>query len=67
MVTFAILPGAIARSLQARWAVPERIAARMHGTDMWSAGQDMMIKADPGRWEQIVANQSQNAQLRHKE
>jgi hypothetical protein len=67
MVVFAILPGAIARSLPVSWAVPERIAARMLGTDMWSAGQNMMAKADPERWEQIVARQRQNAELRHEE
>lgn len=54
MVAFAILPGAIARSLPVSWAVPERIAARMLGADMWHAGQEMMAKADPERWDQIV-------------
>ena len=54
IVTFAILPGAIARSLPVSWAVPERIASRMLGTDMWHAGQNMMAKADPDRWNQIV-------------
>lgn len=46
MVLFAILPGAIARSLPVSWAVPERMAARMLGTDMSNAGQNMMAKAD---------------------
>lgn len=57
MVAFAILPGAIARSLPVSWAVPERIAARMLGTDMWQAGQQMMTKADPERWEQIATRE----------
>jgi hypothetical protein len=57
MVAFAILPGAVARSLPVSWAVPERIAARMLGTDMWQAGQQMMAKADPERWEQIVVRE----------
>ncbi|MDG2532569.1 DUF6118 family protein [Sphingomonas sp. HITSZ_GF] len=57
MVTFAILPGAVARSLPVSWAVPERIAARMLGADMWQAGQQMMAKADPERWEQIVVRE----------
>ncbi len=61
MALFAILPGAIARSLPIRWAVPERIAARMLGTDMWHAGQSMMAKADPGRWRQIVAREQAKA------
>ena len=57
MVTFAILPGAIARSLPVSWTVPERIAARMLGTDMWHAGESMMAKADSDRWNQIVARE----------
>jgi hypothetical protein len=57
MVLFSILPGAIARSLPASWAVPERIAARMLGTDMWHAGEQMMAKADPERRERIVSEQ----------
>ena len=64
MVTFAILPGAVARSLPVSWAVPERIAARMLGTDMWRAGQRMMAKADPGRWNQIVAREHARAASR---
>ncbi|QJU57399.1 hypothetical protein HL653_05975 [Sphingomonas sp. AP4-R1] len=54
MLLFSILPGAIARSLPVSWAIPERIAARMLGTDMWHAGQDMMVKADPDSWRRIV-------------
>ncbi|RSU55923.1 hypothetical protein DAH66_22130 [Sphingomonas koreensis] len=61
MVTFAILPGAVARSLPVRWAVLERIAARMLGTDMWRAGQGMMAKADPDRWNQIVDREQAKA------
>lgn len=61
MALFAILPGAVARSLPVSWAVPERIAARMLGTDMWNAGQDMMAKADPERWRRIVAQEGEQA------
>jgi hypothetical protein len=57
MVTFAVLPGAVARSLPVSWAVPERIAARMLGTDMWRAGQSMMAKANPDRWNALVARE----------
>ncbi|WP_419808595.1 DUF6118 family protein [Sphingomonas sp.] len=64
MVMFAILPGAIARSLPVNWAVPERIAARMLGTDMWHAGQSMMARADPDRWDQIVARKRAQAPVR---
>lgn len=55
MVLCAILPGAVARSLPVSWAVPERIAARMLGTDMWHAGQTMMFKANTDRWQQDFA------------
>lgn len=51
----AFLPGVIARSMPISWHVPEWMAARTIGTDMWSAGQDMMARADPDRWEQIAA------------
>lgn len=61
MALFAILPGAIARSLPVSWAVPERIAARMLGTDMWQAGQAMMAKADPERWNQIAVREREHA------
>ncbi|SFO33474.1 DUF6118 family protein [Sphingomonas sp. OK281] len=61
MVLWAILPGAVARSLPVGWAVPERIAARMLGTDMWQAGQNMMFKADPARWSRIVSHERQRA------
>jgi hypothetical protein len=63
-VTFAILPGAVARSLPVSWAVPERIAARMLGTDMWGAGQRMMAKADPVRWNEIVVREQAQASSR---
>lgn len=62
MVLFAVLPGAVARSLPVRWAIPERIAARTLGKDLWHAGQQMMAKADPERWDQIVAREQRHAQ-----
>ncbi|WEJ99476.1 MAG: DUF6118 family protein [Candidatus Sphingomonas phytovorans] len=66
MVLFAILPGMIARSLPVSWAVPERIAARTVGTDMWHAGQQMMKKADPERWGQLVAHEQEQADPAHR-
>jgi len=66
MVLFAIVPGAIARSLPVIWAVPERIAARMLGADMWQAGQDMMAKADPEKWNRIVEHERKHGPLPHK-
>jgi hypothetical protein len=61
MVVFAIFPGAIARSLPVSWAVPERIAARMLGTDMWHAGEAMMRKADPQRFRRVAAGGPERA------
>lgn len=61
MVLWSILPGAIARSLPVSWNVPERIAARMLGSDMWTAGANMMAKANPEQWNQIVAHERERA------
>lgn len=61
MALSAILPGCVARSLPVSWAVPERMAARMLGTDIWHAGQSMMAKADPDRWQRIVAREPECA------
>jgi len=55
IVLWAILPGVVARSLPASWALPERMAARTVGKDMWRAGEQMMAHADPKRWKQIAA------------
>jgi hypothetical protein len=57
MVLWAILPGVVARSLPSSWAVPERMAARTVGKDMWRAGEQMMANADPKRWKRIVARE----------
>lgn len=54
IVLCSVLPGAVARSLPVSWNVPERIAARMLGSDMWTAGANMMAKANPEKWNEIV-------------
>lgn len=64
MVLWAILPGVVARSLPASWAVPERMAARTVGKDMWRAGAQMMANADPERWERIIDGERREAQSR---
>jgi hypothetical protein len=61
MVLFAIVPGAVARSLPVSWAVPERIAARMLGLTMWQAGEDMMGKDDPDAWNAIAKREQERA------
>ena len=66
MVLFAILPGPIARTLPASWAIPERIAARMLGTDMWDGGQRLMRKGDPERWHQVVVRNHQCGRERRR-
>ena len=54
ILLWSVLPGAIARVLPASWHVPEWMAARTMGTDMWNAGQQMMKKANPQRWDHIA-------------
>ena len=49
MLIWAIVPGMIARSLPVSWAVPERIAARMLGLDLKSAGERLIAAAAPRR------------------
>jgi hypothetical protein len=66
MALWAIFPGVLARSLPGSWAVPERMAARTVGKDMWQAGQQMMSKADPERWNEIVARERSETQSRGK-
>jgi len=66
MALWAILPGVVARSLPANWAIPERMAAGMVGKDMWRAGQQMMVKADPERWKRIGARERAETQRRGK-
>jgi hypothetical protein len=66
MVFFAVVPGAIARSLPVSWAVPERIAARMLGLTMWEAGEDMMGKYDPGAWNAIAKREQEYAASQSK-
>ncbi|HSX53746.1 MAG TPA: DUF6118 family protein [Sphingomonas sp.] len=63
---FAILPGPIARALPASWAIPERMATRTLGTDMWNGGQRLMGKADPERWHQVVARNHQCGRERRR-
>lgn len=66
MVLWAILPGVVARSLPASWAVPERMAARTVGKDMWHAGQQMMAMADPQRRERVAGQERPQTQIEGK-
>lgn len=52
---WAILPGAIARSLPANWQVPEKLAARTVGEpSIWEAGMRLMHAGSPDAWQDIV-------------
>lgn len=55
VLLWSFLPGTIARSLPADWAMPERLAAGMIGTDRWNAGQRMMGTANLEGWRRVVA------------
>ena len=51
---WAILPGPIARALPNSWHLPERMAARMLGGNMWSGGERLLQAADPDRWQDVL-------------
>lgn len=66
VVLWSFLPGAVARAMPEDYAVPQRLAARLIGTDRWHAGEAMMNSADPVRWRHIVtaaASQEQQDEL----
>jgi hypothetical protein len=54
VVLWSFLPGTVARAMPADYALPQRLAAGMIGTDRWNAGEVMMNSADPVRWRRIV-------------
>jgi len=53
VVLYASVPTIIVNAAPARWAWPEKRAARILGRDMWSAGERMLSVADPERWRQL--------------
>ena len=54
MVIWAIVPGPITRAMPASWHLPERLAARMLGTDAWDGGQRLMMFANPDGWASLA-------------
>ena len=50
-----ILAGPIARTLPARWLLPERMAARSLRMPMWESGQRLMASASPSAFAVIAA------------
>jgi Family of unknown function (DUF6118) len=54
ILIWAILPGPIARALPTSWHLPERMAARTLGGNMWSGGERLLQAADPDRWQDVL-------------
>jgi hypothetical protein len=54
MIIWAIVPGPIIRAMPASWHLPERLAARTIGTDMWQAGGRLMEASNSDGWGIIV-------------
>jgi hypothetical protein len=50
MVLWAIVPGPIIRAMPASWHLPERVAARVLGTNAWEGGQRLVVFANPDGW-----------------
>lgn len=53
-IVWAILPGPIARALPTSWHLPERMAARTLGGNMWIGGERLLQAADPARWQGVI-------------
>lgn len=49
----ASFPAIVAQTAPEPWAWPEKRAARVLHRDMWSAGERMLVMADPDRWREI--------------
>lgn len=49
-------PGAVARSAPERWAWPEKLAAHLMRSDLWSAGERMMAVGDAQRWQAMQSS-----------
>jgi Family of unknown function (DUF6118) len=53
-MVWAVIPGPIARALPTSWHLPERMAARTLGGNMWSGGERLLQAADPARWQDVL-------------
>lgn len=56
-ILFASVPTMIVNAAPVAWAWPERRAAHVLRRDMWSAGERMLVAADPERWREIKTAQ----------
>ena len=54
MVIWAVIPGPILRALPESWHLPEHVAARMLGTDMWQGGERLLAAANPDGWDNVL-------------
>lgn len=61
VVLYACVPTIIVNAAPARWAWPEKRAARVLDRDMWSAGERMLLVADPDRWKRLSTQLSSTA------
>ncbi|MGS1015513.1 DUF6118 family protein [Allosphingosinicella humi] len=54
ILLWAIVPGVLARSAPQSWLWPEHMAARMLRLDPWGAGERLLSRAHPRRWETVL-------------
>ncbi|WP_246842032.1 DUF6118 family protein [Caulobacter sp. FWC26] len=53
-ILYASVPTIIVNAAPASWAWPEKRAAQMLRRDMWSAGERLLLVADPERWQRLA-------------
>lgn len=54
MLLWAIVPGVLARSAPQNWLLPDRMAAHTLRLEPWTAGERMLARADPERWQTVL-------------
>ncbi|MEP7007205.1 MAG: DUF6118 family protein [Sphingomonas bacterium] len=54
ILLWSIVPGLAARIAPESWRWPERLAARSLRLDMWGAGERMLARSEPERWQTVV-------------
>ena len=52
---WAVLPGAVARSVPESWLWPERLAARTLRLDRWTASRKLAATSKPDTWNAMIA------------
>lgn len=51
MLLWAIMPGVLARRAPQSWLWPERMAAHTLRLEPWAAGERLLARTDPARWQ----------------